>query len=102
MPLLQPNGDTTSVSSGSTTAGPHAGAPGADRSALLQQIIQKGNIERLKKVEARTNQKQLPASHGHLDVQAMMEKVIDMRRKVIESSDSEGDNSDLGDWDDSD
>ena len=62
------------------------------------------DIERLKKVEARTHQKQLPASHGHLDVQAMMEKVIDMRRKVIESSDSEGDNSDPdgNDWSDSD
>ncbi|RUS79119.1 hypothetical protein EGW08_013129 [Elysia chlorotica] len=101
--MLQLNGgDTTSMSSESTAPGPSASAPESDRSALLQQIIQKGNIERLKKVEARTNQKQLPASHGHLDVQAMMEKVIDMRRKVIESSDSEADNSDIGDWDDSD
>lgn len=58
--------------------------------------------KRLRKVEAREHKKQLPSAPGILDVQAIMDKAIESRRKVIENSDSDGEESEDDDWGDSD
>lgn len=57
--------------------------------------------KRLRRVEDRELKKQIPSAPGVLDVQAIMDKAIEMRRKVIEISDSDGEESEDDDWGDS-
>lgn len=58
--------------------------------------------KRLRKVQLKDEKKQMPTAPGALDVQALMDKAIEMRRKVIEISDSGGEESDEDEWGDSD
>ncbi|CAL1539873.1 unnamed protein product [Lymnaea stagnalis] len=100
--------ETQSLSSGSNSTGvpaePLRPPIGGDRSALMKEIIQVDLNKRLRKTEERGQKKQAPISApGTLDVQAIMDKAIEMRRKVIEISDSGGEESDDSDaWGDSD
>ncbi|PVD29316.1 hypothetical protein C0Q70_11913 [Pomacea canaliculata] len=88
--------DSASVSSGSTSTGgrddPKQAPQGTDRSALLAEIIQVDRNKRLRKVEAREEKKKQSFAGG-FDIQALMERARDMRRRVIEDSDEEEDDA---------
>nr|KAG5703312.1 hypothetical protein BaRGS_025554 [Batillaria attramentaria] len=93
---LGPNdqGDSASVSSASTSTGGREDtkqAQGNDRSALLAEIIAVDRNKRLRKVEDREQKKKHSsgAIAGGFDIQALMERARDMRRRVIEDSDDD-------------
>lgn len=77
-------------------------APGQDRSALLEEIRLGEWYKKLRRVEDRKKQEQQkrqPAG-GRFDVQAIMDRAIEVRRKALEASDSEEEAfSDENEWD---
>ncbi|XP_041351789.1 wiskott-Aldrich syndrome protein family member 2-like [Gigantopelta aegis] len=102
--LLNPS-DSTSISSGGSTLTSNSTVEAAkpkavdERNELLAEIRKGDWNKKLRRVENRKEeQKRTPA--GRIDVQAMMDRAIELRRKVIEESDDDsGDNDSDNDWD---
>eukprot|EP00106_Octopus_bimaculoides_P004034 XP_014771476.1 PREDICTED: wiskott-Aldrich syndrome protein family member 3-like [Octopus bimaculoides] len=77
-------------------------ATGQDRSALLEEIRLGEWYKKLRRVEDRKKQEQQKRQPqgGRFDVQAIMDRAIEIRRKVLEASDSEEEAfSDENEWD---
>ncbi|XP_071115408.1 actin-binding protein WASF3-like [Haliotis cracherodii] len=99
--------DVASVSStGSTVTNvsnsePQKPTVGQERSDLLAEIRLGDWYKKLRRVEERREKQKKVVPAGRFDVQALMDRAVEMRRKVIEDSDSgDGDSgSDDDDWD---
>ncbi|CAE1244705.1 Wiskott-Aldrich syndrome protein family member 3 [Acanthosepion pharaonis] len=101
--LLVPHSlTTTSLGSAGKVEEIPKPAPGQDRSALLEEIRLGEWYKKLRRVEDRKKQEQQkrqPAG-GRFDVQAIMDRAIEVRRKALEASDSEEEAfSDENEWD---
>ncbi|XP_050392098.1 actin-binding protein WASF3 [Patella vulgata] len=97
---LRSQPDEASISSSGstvTTISNPVGKAESDRSALLEEIRIGTHLKKLNRLEEKEEKKKMPA--GRLDVQAIMDKAFEMRRRVIEDSESEEEaDSDDNDW----
>ncbi|ESO89245.1 hypothetical protein LOTGIDRAFT_154337 [Lottia gigantea] len=92
--------DEASISSSGSTVtnvSTSLGKAETDRSALLNEIRIGTRLKKLNRLEEKEEKKKMPS--GRLDVQAIMDKAFEMRRRVIEDSESEEENdSDENEW----
>uniref|UniRef100_A0A0L8HKU2 Wiskott-Aldrich syndrome protein family member n=1 Tax=Octopus bimaculoides TaxID=37653 RepID=A0A0L8HKU2_OCTBM len=97
-----PSLTTTSLGSAGKVEDILKPATGQDRSALLEEIRLGEWYKKLRRVEDRKKQEQQKRQPqgGRFDVQAIMDRAIEIRRKVLEASDSEEEAfSDENEWD---